>query len=599
MPDLLVKPSDDQRDSAPPTQTHSRSLVQHVARAGGARSEEFWVGAIDEVLIVAVTDLSGTILYANQKFCDISGYSQQELVGANHRLLNSGMHDRAFFQDMFRTIRRGRTWRGEICNRNRFGKYYWVATTIIPHRNAEGEITRYVACRFDITKQKNAQMKLAQAAHTDALTGLVNRAGFQNLLEQKITESRPAQKKFAVAMLDVDNFKDINDIYGHETGDELLRIVAERLRRAVRRTDVVARFGGDEFTLILSPVPNEAELRSLMDKARQAIRAPLELSIAKTTVDASIGVALYPRDGTSASELVKNADMALYNAKRLGRSRCEFFASELAEAMTERIRIQDQVRIGLAQGQFALHYQPILSLRTGALESVEALLRWHHPEYGLLAPGRFPQAFEDHRLSAAIGLFVRSAAVAQAAEWRGRGVAFGKIAINTTAADFALPGYTDGLLSELGQHGLGPDVIAIEVTEGMFLGKEASRVRDELERLHAAGFEIAFDDFGTGYASLTHIKELPLDRIKIDRSFVMNMADDDSDRKIVQCIVDLAHGLGLIVTAEGIDAEAQLGLLSEMGCDRIQGYLISKPLDPTLIPSVFAAPVPKSLLGRE
>lgn len=596
VPDLIVT-STDERDADVLPQVTNHGLAQTVNRTGDGGNEAFWVHAIDDVLIVAVTDLSGTILYANQKFCDISGYSREELVGANHRILNSGVHDRAFFADMFRTIRRGQTWRGEICNRNKYGKLYWVATTIIPHRDPDGTITRYVAFRFDITKQKLAQMKLAQAARTDALTGLMNRAGFQTLLEEKIADARVDDSRFAVAMLDVDNFKDINDLYGHETGDELLRIVGERLRRAVRRTDVVARFGGDEFTLILSPLPGRDELKELMDGARRAIRAPLDLNIAKTSVDASVGIALFPEDGEDASALIKNADMALYNAKRLGRSRCEFFSPDLGLATAERIRVQDEARTALARGEFALHYQPIFSLRTGKLESLEALIRWNHPEQGLLPPGRFLQIFDDHRLSAAIGLFVRRAAVEQAAAWRRRNVEFGKIAINTTAADFALPGYTEALLAELRAHDLGPEVIAIEVTEGMFLGKEASRVREELECLHAAGFEIAFDDFGTGYASLTHLKELPLDRIKIDRSFVMNMANNDSDRKIVQCIIDLAHGMGLIVTAEGIDDEAQVALLREMGCDRIQGYLVSRPLDPDLVPTVFSRPLPQCLFA--
>ena len=597
MPNILATLPETTYDPIPfPKVPERRSLAQHVARAGTNADNEFWVSAVDDVLIVAVTDLSGTILSANQKFCDISGYGQEELIGANHRLLNSGMHEKAFFQDMFRTIRRGRTWRGEICNRNKFGKLYWVATTIIPHRDASGAITRYVACRFDITKQKNAQAKLSEAASTDALTGLMNRAGFQSQLALKIARSTSAGSRFAVAMLDVDNFKDINDIYGHETGDALLGIVAGRIRKAVRRTDVVARFGGDEFTLILNPAPADHELRNLIDNVRRAIRAPLDLNIAKTTIDASIGIAVFPRDGTDASELIKNADMALYSAKRLGRSRSEFFSSDLGLMTAERIRIQDEARLGLMGGEFTLHYQPIFSRRTGALESVEALLRWNHPEHGLIAPGRFPQVFDDHRLSAAIGHFVRRTAVTQAAEWHNQGVPFGKIAINTTAADFALPGYSDTLLSELARHGLGPDVIAIEVTEGMFLGKQACRVREELEHLHAAGFEIAFDDFGTGYASLTHLKELPLDRIKIDRSFIMDMAAVERDRKIVQCIIDLAHGLGLVVTAEGIDDEDQVVLLKAMGCDRIQGYLISKPVDAASIPSVFAAPLPQGLL---
>ena len=580
--------------NSPAGHSLAHSLTYDRGPTGG--DDKFWIEAVDDVLIVAVTDPEGKILYANHKFCAISGYTQQELIGANHRLLNSGTHGRRFFADMFRTIRNGHTWRGEICNRAKCGSLYWVATTIIPRLDAYGNVTHYVACRFDITEQKQAQQRLVEAATTDPLTGLLNRFAFQRALAQEIIRATESSGQAAVAMLDLDNFKDINDIYGHQTGDELLKIVAHRIKQALRPTDTVARFGGDEIAIVLTPISGESELRDLLENVQKAVQLPLNLGIAKTIVYASIGVGCFPQDGKDSPELLKNADIALYSAKRLGRNRYEFFTEALQMATTRRIKLQDDARNGLIRGEFLLHYQPIISLSTGAPESMEALLRWQHPELGLIAPGRFMEVFDDHRVTASIGNFVRTAVVAQAAEWQRAGIPFGKLAINTTAADFARLGYTERLLDELHACGLSVDAIAIEVTEGMFLGRQEVRVREELDRLHRAGFEIAFDDFGTGYASLTHLKELPLDRIKIDRSFIQGLAVDESDRKIVRGIIALAHSLGLIVTAEGIETEEQMALLKEMGCDRIQGYLISKPLAAEAVPAAYQSTMLRRML---
>jgi diguanylate cyclase (GGDEF)-like protein/PAS domain S-box-containing protein len=566
----------------------STSLAQTIAASGQKRTldDPFWIEAVDDVLIVAVTDVEGEILYANQKFCAISGFSQAELIGSNHRILNSGTHDREFFADMFRTIKRGETWRGEVCNRAKGGNLYWVATTIIPRLDAQGTVTHYVACRFDISEQKRAQKFLAQAASTDALTGLLNRFAFQNRLESCFKNKDRVSPPAGLVMLDIDSFKDINDIFGHQTGDELLKIVAKRIERAVNPSDVVARFGGDEIVVLFNDLTGDADLKSRLERLQNIIQLPVDLEGTKTQVYASIGVALYPQDGKDTFDLVKKADMALYNAKRLGRNRYEFYSDALQQNITKRVRLQEEARLGLLRGEFLLHYQPILNLRTGLIDSMEALLRWQHPTLGLVAPGQFWEVFDDLRLTSLLGEFVRDAAVRSAERWTNDSVNFGRIAINTTSADFARPGLASKLIADLEAKCLSPKSITIEVTEGMFLGKQAKRVREELALLHAAGFEIAFDDFGTGFASLTHLKELPLDRIKIDRSFIMDMEHNDADRQIIKSIIDLAHNLGLNVTAEGVECSGQFEMLKSMGCDKIQGYLISRPVAASKIPFV-------------
>lgn len=575
-------------DQEPSQYREVLSLAETLTVNGDARAFDnmFWIEAVDDVLIVAVTDAFGAILYANQKFCAISGYSQAELIGSNHRILNSGRHDRDFFSDMFRTIKSGRTWRGEICNRSKDGRLYWVATTIIPRMNELGKITHYVACRFDISEQKQAQEALAWAASTDALTGLLNRFAFQTRLEGQFKKRSGRQHQAALAMIDIDSFKDINDIFGHQTGDELLKIVAKRISNAVNANDIVARFGGDELVILFDDLESTVDLSERLNRLQNVIQLPLELEGNRNQVFASIGVSCYPQDGTDTFDLIKKADMALYSAKRLGRNRYEFYSGALQQDITKRVRLQEEARVSLLAGEFELHYQPILNLHTGRIDSMEALLRWHHPSLGLITPGQFWEVFDDLRLTAMIGEFVRTAAVKQAADWTLQGVPFGRIAVNTTTADFARVGLTDKLRVDLKAQGLSPEVIAIEVTEGMFLGKQAKRVREELALLHEAGFEIAFDDFGTGFASLTHLKQLPLDRIKIDRSFIKDMEQNGADRKIVKGIIDLAHSLDLIVTAEGIECSGQLRLLSELGCDKIQGYLIAKPVSAKDIPQI-------------
>jgi len=548
-------------------------------------SKEFWIDAVNSVLIVAITDKNGNILYANQKFCERSGYSRRELIGSNHRILNSSVHSKIFFQKMYETISNGKVWRGEICNKSKEGSLYWVDTTIIPRHDNNGCITHYVVCRYDITEQKKAQKKLTEIACTDPLTGIGNRNSFQEFLNKSIQYHSSSSSIFAVLMLDIDNFKDINDIYGHEIGDKLLKIMAERIQKTIRSTDFVARFGGDEFVIIISPVSSDDELNEILKEIQRRVWEPLNLSIDVTNIEASLGVARYPEDGVHASELVKNADIALYSAKRLGRGRYEFFTNKMNMEAINRVKLLDDARRGLEKGEFILYYQPIVRLSELKVEHFEALLRWNHPKFGVLAPGQFFEVLEDQRLAFAIGQLVRRKVVVQAAAWERSGIPFRKIAINATSADFSEVGYTEALLSELAEHSLTSASISIEVTEGMFLGKKASRIHEELKALHCAGFNIAFDDFGTGFASLTHLRELPLYCIKIDRSFVINMTNSMKDQTIIRSIIKLAHGIDLSVIAEGVETVEQLQLLREMGCDHIQGYLISKPIKADDVPT--------------
>jgi diguanylate cyclase (GGDEF)-like protein/PAS domain S-box-containing protein len=544
-----------------------------------ARQGEFWIDAVDDVLIVAVTDPTGRIVQVNDRFCAISGYSRQELLGQNHRILNSGTHPKNFFEEMYRTIRAGRTWRGEICNRAKDGSLYWVATTIIPELGQDGRVLHYVACRFDITEQKMAQQRLIEMATCDPLTGLFNRNGLQDALGDLL---RRSNREVGVAMLDIDHFKDVNDVNGHDVGDEVLKAVADRLRTTLADQGFAARLGGDEIAVVLHRT--EESLAPLVVRMQEAIRRPIELDHGTFRVTASLGLARFPADGRTAIDLIKRADTALYAAKRQGRDRCVDFEAGMLEATKRRIAIQEQAAIGIARGEFELFYQPIVDPRGKSPPSCEALLRWRHPNKGLLTPGAFLEIFESSRLMAALGEMVQRKVIRQIADWVRADIPFEKVKFNTSEADFEQPGYARRLLARLASASVPPDRVGVEVTEGMFLGPRATLIREELACLSENGLETAFDDFGTGFASLTHLRDLPIRRLKIDRSFVANLVACSRDETIVRSIVDLAHSLGMVVTAEGVETEEQFQLLNRLKCDRLQGFLFGRPL-----PAVEAA----------
>lgn len=570
------------------------TLGHHEDAAG-----RFWIDAADEVLIIAVTDPTGKIIYANQRFCEISGYTQHELIGANHRILNSGTHSRAFFEDLFRTIHGGRTWRGEICNRAKNGETYWVATTIIPELDENtGKIRRFVACRFDITEQKLAEQRLREMAITDALTGLKNRRGFQLRFEEMLSQAIESSEDLAIMMIDIDHFKDVNDENGHDRGDFFLKTISDRLLRVLCENDLIARIGGDELAIVLPLRRRDATLDDSLQAVRTAIQTAVDLGVGTVSASASIGLAYFPKDGANAGDLIKCADVALYHAKRTGRSRVDRFDATMLDRSKHRITLEKQAFKGLENGEFELFYQPIVSLIGEPVASCEALIRWNNPLSGHLAPSHFFEIFECRRLAALIGEFVMSTVVDQAAAWRADGVACETIKFNTCSADFQAPRFADRLLAKLARAGLGADSVGVEVTEGMFLGQQSDAIRRELKALTEAGVEVSFDDFGTGYASLTHLKELPITRLKIDKSFITNILGDTRDRKIVQGLLSLAQSLGYSVTAEGVETKAQVDLLSKMGCDRIQGYFVSKPMNSRDIAHILRSSGVQRFLGK-
>lgn len=541
--------------------------------------------ALDEAAIVATTDVTGRIVYVNDKFCQISGYSEEELVNSNHRLLRSGVHDKEFFRAMYRTIAQGETWHGELCNKAKSGDLYWVDTTIVPRRASNGRIAFYDAIRFDITPLKKAEERLWVDAHTDALTGLPNRKRFVSHLAAKVRTFGAQGASFALCLLDLDGFKDLNDSFGHDAGDRFLQVVASRLVELLGTEIAVARLGGDEFTLIIPSEPKSLTLLNMLEDVVETLRMPIEIEGYQRRCSASIGVTMFPSEAAEPSELMKNADIALYRAKARGRDRYELFDPEMAKAVALRTALRQEAETGLENGEFLLFFQPIVDITSSkpALKGFEALLRWRHPSLGLVGPGRFGELFDDPGLCAEIGRAVSRMAIDQGAEWRAKGLEFEKIAINVTSADLRSEQFGPSLLENIRAAKLEPHHFCIEVTEGMFLGRGSERIFAALEWLHNAGLKIALDDFGTGFASLTHLKSLPIDRIKIDRSFVDKIEQDRANSAIVHGLIRIAHSLDLLVTAEGIETQSQLHELTRFGCDQAQGYLIAKPMPPSRV----------------
>ncbi|MBW8752903.1 MAG: EAL domain-containing protein [Sphingomonadales bacterium] len=550
----------------------------------------FYKEALDEAAIVEITDPTGLILSVNDKFCEVSGYSRGELVGANHRMLRSGAHDRAFFQQMCRAIAQGRVWHGEICNRAKDGALFWVDTTIVPHRRRNGRIERFMAIRFDITARKQAEDRLRRLANTDELTDLPNLPSFVRSIEAIIAGARPEAGRTVVGILDVDHFRDINDSLGFRAGNRLLCEVAARLRANMARGDEIARLGGDEFGLILHDCRSEADIRARLDRVFAAFAAPLPTGETERLLSVSLGLAMVPTEGGCRTELLKNAEIALHEAKANGRGRAELFSDEMHEQVLRRAEMRDAFERGLRIGEFIVHYQPIVMLRGDAPLAMEALLRWDHPELGLIRPPEFIEALTDEHLAAQVGGYVLRKVIAQIREWRAAGVPFASISVNATLGDFRSRRFVDTILAAIARGSIATGDICVEINEDVLIGRGGDCARAEIDRLHQVGVTIAFDDFGTGFASLRHLRDLPVSIVKIDKSFIRAIEDDSADRAIVSNVIELAHRLGKSVTAEGVETAAQARILESLGCDRIQGFLIAPALAPRAIEPMLRSP---------
>lgn len=524
-----------------------------------------------------ITDADTNIIWVNQSFEKITGYRQEEVLGRDPGLLNSGLQEDNFYALMYASLATTGNWQGEIINRRKDGTVYPEWLTISTLVDAANQITHYVAIFSDITERKASEERIRYLSEHDFLTKLPNRMLLEDRLRQTIIQAQRQPQQFAVLFIDLDRFKSINDSYGHPVGDRLLQTVAERLKSAVRSSDTICRQGGDEFLILLHHIHDADDAARIADTIILSVGDPYTVDGHLLNTSPSIGIALYPDDGVDAETLIKNADTAMYVSKENGRNNYHFFRPEMNERTQARLSIEDGLRRALANHELELYYQPQVAVSSGRVVGIEALLRWNDPEHGIRMPATFIPIAEETGLIVAIGTWVLRQACRQARHWREAGLYQLPVSINVAALQFAAPDFCQIVQMTLAAENLGPDAIELEVTESMLLDTtgEHSVTIGQLKKI---GLKLAIDDFGTGYSSLSYLHTLPVDKLKIDRSFISQLNTHADNAKITEAIIHLAHSLGLNVLAEGVETLEQLDLLNALGCDGYQGFFYSKPV---------------------
>jgi len=526
-----------------------------------------------------ITDERGTILRVNRAFSELTGYAADEVVGQTPSLLKSGRQGDAFYREMWATLIRDGYWQGEVWNRRKSGEVYPEWLTISAVVDDDRRTTHYVGAFSDISERKEAEMRIRNLAFYDPLTQLPNRRLLLDRLHQALASGRRQHAHGALLYLDLDHFKMLNDTRGHDAGDDLLIEVASRLRAAVREEDTVSRLGGDEFVVMLENLDPSAPTAAsraerVAEKIRSALNHPFALKGGAYTLSSSIGVCLFRGDESDVRDILKQADMALYEAKESGRNAIRFFSHTMQAAVDERAHVVSGLRQALHDDQFELHLQAQFDT-DGRRIGAECLLRWRHPQRGLVPPDEFIPLAEESGLIVGIGHWVLDRACALLAE-RGHEFAGQCLSINVSALQFQQPDFVATVTESLARHAVDGRRLCIELTESALLG-DVDAAAEKMEELKATGVMISLDDFGTGYSSLSFLKRLPIDEVKIDRSFVMDIGANAQEDAIVHAIVVMCHSLGLTVIAEGVETQAQRDYLAACGCDALQGFLLARP----------------------
>ncbi|RAU21504.1 two-component system response regulator [Paramagnetospirillum kuznetsovii] len=524
-----------------------------------------------------VTDAKRRIIHVNPAFTELTGYLPEDVMGKTPRILSSGRHSADFYDHMVSTLAETGKWQGEIWNRRKTGEMFaeWLNIGLV--RDERNEVTNYVAVFSDITSRKQDEERLNYQANHDPLTRLPNRTLFQERLSRALTRANRAQTIVALLFIDLDYFKQINDTLGHLAGDILLQQVAERLTACVRQGDTVARLAGDEFTVILEDVAEAHDGAVVAHKILGALSTPFDLQGKEGRISSSIGVALYPTDAGDTQSLVKLADAAMYRAKHQGRNACRFHSEAINAQAFERLALENALRHALERQEFMLHYQPIFDAGTGRVVAVEALLRWQHPEIGLVMPNQFLPLAEETGLIIPIGQSALEVACRQGREWADLGIGPLKISVNLSARQLHAPDLEETIAAALERAQLPAGMLQLEIPESCVTdkGHDASAL---FARINALGVSIAIDDFGSGYSSFAFLRRLPTNSLKIDQSFVRGSPADSEDGEIITAIVAVARGLHLAVIAPGIETGDQLARLAKYDCDQVQGFLFAHPM---------------------
>ncbi|MDR3086981.1 MAG: EAL domain-containing protein [Azoarcus sp.] len=526
---------------------------------------------------MVITDGDARILIANPAFTDITGYGFDEIRARSLSLLNSGRHAQNFYQDMWKTLSRRGKWQGEIWNRRRNGEVYpeWLSITAV--QDADNNVTHYVGVFSDITERKKNEAHIHHLSFHDPLTNLPNRLFMQERLNDALNQAERIGSHMAVLFLNLDRFRNINDTLGSELGDALLQQVAHRSQSILHDTDTVSRLGSDEFVFILPNTGQPQDVASIARKLLTTIGRPYLLGEHDIIITASIGVAISGTDGTTAAELLRNADAAMSRAKEDGRNNFRFYSVDMNTSTLGDLLLENQLRNAIKHNELELFYQPKIDAGTGLLQSAEALLRWRHPEQGLIPPARFIRLAEESGLIVPIGTWVLRTACRQIRSWREAGLPVVPVAVNLSAQQFLQNDLPVLIHESLETANLEPEMLELELTESMLM-RNAERTVDMLARFREMGVGLAIDDFGTGYSSLSYLKQFKVNVLKIDKSFVSDIHNDGADGNIAIAVIGLAHALDLKVVAEGVETDEQRQFLLNHGCDIFQGYLFSRPI---------------------
>ena len=533
---------------------------------------------------ILITDAKGRIVDVNATFCAITGYSRDEALGQNPRMLRSGRQPPEFYAHMWHSLNTQGHWYGEVWNRRKQGDVYAEMLTISSVLDAAGAVQNYVALFSDITPLKHHQQQLERIAHYDALTGLPNRVLLADRLHQAIVQSQRRKRCLAVVFLDLDGFKAVNDGHGHAAGDALLIALSNRLQAALRESDTLARIGGDEFVAILADLEHPHDCDPILARMLQSACEPVHIGAAELRVSASMGVTLYPQDGVEVDLLMRQADQAMYTAKQAGKNRYHLFDVTQDAAIRQQRENLERIQCGLRQSEFVLYYQPKVNMRSGTVVGAEALIRWNHPQRGLLQPAEFLPLIENHPFSIELGEWVIGTALSQLSQWRTGGLAL-PVSVNISSLQLQQDCFSQRMAELLAaQADVPASQLELEVLESSAF-EDMARANTIIGQCQQLGLHFALDDFGTGYSSLTYLKHLQVETLKIDQSFVRDMLDDPNDLAIVTGIVGLARAFGRLVVAEGVETQTHRELLLEMGCDIAQGYGIAKPMPASEFPA--------------
>jgi diguanylate cyclase (GGDEF)-like protein/PAS domain S-box-containing protein len=540
---------------------------------------------------IVITDTEGLITDVNPAFCKAAGYPREELIGRNPRMMKSDRHDAGFYKAMWADLVERGHWEGEVWDRRKGGELYAKWLVIDAIRDEKGRIAQYLGVFADLTERKKTEADFERLAHYDALTGLPNRLLLRDRLHQAMAQAGRAGRKAAILFLDLDGFKVVNDGMGHAFGDWVLAQVGERLAGALRGSDTVARFGGDEFTILLPEVSAAGEAAPVAQKLVEVLEDPFSRDGREARISASIGVAIYPDDGKQIDELLSAADAAMYRAKEEGRGRYRFYSRSMHDRAVAKIETEAALRRAIERREFVLHYQPQVKPRTGEIVGMEALVRWKRGTTELVVPSRFIPLAEETRLIVPLGELVIKMACRQVREWLDAGLKVPRVAVNVAAAQFEDEKLVERIAAMLIESHLEPSRIELEITESDLMDN-VHVAAERVGEAKAMGMHVSIDDFGTGQSSLAYLQRFAVDTLKIDRSFLRDVPDDSGNAQLCEAMIALAHGLKMGVVAEGVETMEQLEFFRERGADLLQGFLFCRPLPPESLGALLSMGAP-------